>query len=94
MRVTQQHWEVFLNVAEKYPCLITSKFNGAQGKIEGHALWATLANKLNGLGLGEKSIAEWRRVSILTERRATFFLLYLLDFKNRFCDDLIEMAFL
>lgn len=65
MRVTSQHWEVFINICERHPNLITNKFNGAQGKAEGRTLWANVATKLNGLGLGEKSIVEWRRVSIL-----------------------------
>ncbi|KAJ8910039.1 hypothetical protein NQ315_003681 [Exocentrus adspersus] len=61
MRVTSQHWEEFLSVAERHPALITSKFNGAQGKAEGNALWTSVATKLNSLGFGEKSVAEWRR---------------------------------
>lgn len=65
MRVTSQHWEVFLNICEKHPHFITGKFNGAQGKAEGNALWANVATKLNGLGLGEKSVVEWRRVSLI-----------------------------
>lgn len=66
MRVTSQHWEVFLNLCEKNTHLITGKFNGAQGKAEGNILWANVATKLNGLGLGEKSVVEWRRVSVIS----------------------------
>ncbi|KAJ8913912.1 hypothetical protein NQ315_005709 [Exocentrus adspersus] len=61
MRVTSQHWEEFLSVAERHPALITSKFNGAQGKAKGNALWTSVATKLNSLGFGEKCVAEWRR---------------------------------
>lgn len=65
MRVTPQHWEVLLNICEKHPNLITGKFNGVQGRAEGNILWANVATKLNELGMGEKTIVEWRRVSVI-----------------------------
>nr|CAI5833482.1 unnamed protein product [Callosobruchus analis] len=61
MRVTPQHWEVLMAVAQKHPNLITGKFNGAQGKVEGYSLWKSVITQLNALGLGEKSESEWRR---------------------------------
>lgn len=65
MRVTPQHWEVLLEIAEKHPYLLTGKFNGAQGKADGHMLWQIVVTKLNGLGLGEKTEGGWRRVSLI-----------------------------
>lgn len=59
-----QHWKVLLNICEKHPNLITGKFNGTKGKAEGHTLWANVAIKLNALGLGVKSVVEWRRVKV------------------------------
>ncbi|CAH1105449.1 unnamed protein product [Psylliodes chrysocephalus] len=61
MRVTTSHWQLFLELAEQFPALITSKFNGPQGKAQGNELWKTVAARLNGLGYGEKTILEWRR---------------------------------
>ncbi|CAH1106947.1 unnamed protein product [Psylliodes chrysocephalus] len=59
--VTTSHWQLFLELAEQFPALITSKFNGPQGKAQGNELWKTIAARLNGLGYGEKTILEWRR---------------------------------
>ncbi|CAH1107029.1 unnamed protein product [Psylliodes chrysocephalus] len=53
-------------MAENTPELITNKFNGIAGKVKGHAMWQTLANRLNGLGFGEKKTAEWSRKRLLS----------------------------
>ncbi|KAJ8913401.1 hypothetical protein NQ315_008794 [Exocentrus adspersus] len=61
MRVTTSYWEAFLEAAEINPLLITNKFNGIQGKATGNDIWKSVAQKLNGLGYGVKTVQEWRR---------------------------------
>lgn len=61
MRLNNEHYEVIVNYAEKYPVIITNKFVGLNSKEKTHKLWETLVNQLNSLGYGALSIGEYKR---------------------------------
>ncbi|KAI4455740.1 myb/sant-like dna-binding domain [Holotrichia oblita] len=61
MRVSAEHWNAFLLLAERYLPLITNKYDGSQGRQHLKDLWELVTTTLNGLGYGTKSIEEWRR---------------------------------
>nr|CAH7753540.1 unnamed protein product [Callosobruchus chinensis] len=65
MRVRSEHWQVILEFCEQNTELLGGKFNSSQGKAKANQLWLTLANRLNSLGFGEKSVESWRKVSKL-----------------------------
>lgn len=62
MKVNQDHWTAFLDMAEKYPELITNKFHGASGRAHGTSLWTKVTIQLNAIGHGSKTIEGWRKV--------------------------------
>uniref|UniRef100_A0A6P7GXW9 Regulatory protein zeste n=1 Tax=Diabrotica virgifera virgifera TaxID=50390 RepID=A0A6P7GXW9_DIAVI len=61
MRVNADHWAIILDFAEKNPSIITNRFPGCNGKEKLTELWKQLSNKLNALGYGEKTTAEWKK---------------------------------
>ncbi|XP_050497713.1 uncharacterized protein LOC126878857 [Diabrotica virgifera virgifera] len=61
MRVQAVHWEMLLSFCEENPQLITNKFNSSEGRAKAVAMWQTIANRLNSLGYGEKSVEGWRK---------------------------------
>lgn len=63
MRVRPEHWQLLLELCEKTPEVITNKFNGPEGKTRLNVLWQNIVIQLNSLGLGEKSVEGWRKVS-------------------------------
>ncbi|XP_072382191.1 uncharacterized protein [Diabrotica undecimpunctata] len=64
MRVNADHWAILLDFAEKNPSIITNRFPGCNGKEKVTELWKQLSNKLNALGYGEKTTAEWKKTLI------------------------------
>lgn len=64
MKVSPKHWEVFLDYAEKYPQIITGKFQSLNGKQEQQKMWTKISEKLNALGMGEKSAQKWKAAVI------------------------------
>nr|CAI5867921.1 unnamed protein product [Callosobruchus analis] len=63
MRVRSEHWQVILEFGENNRELITGKYSTSQGKTKMNELWLKLANRLNSMGFGEKSIDSWRKKS-------------------------------
>ncbi|CAG9840682.1 unnamed protein product [Diabrotica balteata] len=61
MRVNADHWAILLDFAEKNPSIITKRFPGCNDKEKVTELWKQLSNKLNALGYGEKTTAEWKK---------------------------------
>lgn len=62
MRVTQDHWRVFLDFAETHSEIVTNKFSShLQGKQKNILLWEKLTLKLNSLGHGKRSVEEWKK---------------------------------
>nr|CAH7753539.1 unnamed protein product [Callosobruchus chinensis] len=64
MRVRSEHWQVILEFCEQNTELLGGKFNSSQGKAKANQLWLTLANRLNSLGFGEKSVESWRKALV------------------------------
>lgn len=58
-----EHYELIVTFAEKYPVIITNKFVGLNSREKIQKLWETLANQLNSLGYGALTVGEYKRVS-------------------------------
>lgn len=63
VKVGAAQLEVLINFMENHQELAKGKFNGPSGRDIHKKLWAQLANNLNSLGYGEKSIEKWQKVS-------------------------------
>lgn len=64
MRVRNDHWEFMINFAETHPEIITNRCEKENGRQKLNNLWAQLVNELNSMGYGEKSVGDWRKVSL------------------------------
>nr|CAI5858522.1 unnamed protein product [Callosobruchus analis] len=61
MSVRSKHWQVILEFGENNRELIMGKFSTSQGRTKMNELWLKLANRLNSMGFGEKSLDSWRK---------------------------------
>ncbi|KAK5642872.1 hypothetical protein RI129_003755 [Pyrocoelia pectoralis] len=61
MRVNNDHWDVLLDFSEKHREIITNRATGLDGRQHLNKLWTELANQLNCLGFGAKSVEEWKK---------------------------------
>lgn len=65
MKVNATHWKELLDFAENHPDIITLKWGKIQDRKDLLSLWKEISIKLNNMGMGIKSIKQWRKVSNL-----------------------------
>ncbi|CAG9771443.1 unnamed protein product [Ceutorhynchus assimilis] len=61
MRLNSEHYEIIVNFAERHPEIITNKVVGLNSREKFQKVWDDLANKLNSLGYGTLTVAEYKR---------------------------------
>lgn len=65
-KASNEHWQLVINFMELYPELIKNKFNSKDSdKIHINKKWQELAENLNALGYGNKTVEKWQLVNEL-----------------------------
>lgn len=57
-----QHWDIIINFMELHPDFARNRVAGPTGRETIKKLWNELTNKLNSLGLGERTVQKWQKV--------------------------------
>lgn len=61
-KLKDSHWEVIISFMEENKSIATGRFIGPNGKENNKKLWQELAQQLNALGQGERSVEKWQKV--------------------------------
>ncbi|KAF5269895.1 hypothetical protein FQR65_LT05694 [Abscondita terminalis] len=60
-KVNENHWLVFAGFFEAHPDLITGRVASINGREENRKLWQELAQQLNAVGMGERTVEKWQK---------------------------------
>lgn len=62
-KTNPQQWNIAIDFLEEHPVLIKPNFMSADGDNKKTALlWGELAERLNSVGFGERSVEKWKAV--------------------------------